>query len=173
MNILMLKRKMKIDKNFKYTKERFDEAISTRNYLSNFHQLLIPIVDEYNNEYWNSEGYYMAQRTNDLSIKSEISKLSKMGGKYSMSARYKFDLDKDENNRVEYMRKAIKLKFDNNLELKEQLLSIQGEIIEKNYWKDNFFGVTIDSLEGANILGKLLMEYRDANLPKKEFKFFE
>ena len=31
-----------------------------------------PIIDEYGNEFWNSEGYYMSLRTNDLDIKKKI-----------------------------------------------------------------------------------------------------
>ena len=165
---------MKIFERKKYKKERFESATPTQGtFLCNFYQLENPIIDEYGNEYWNSEGYYMSQRTSIVEYKSKIAFISKSGGAASRSVRKMMPLDIDESHRIEYMRKAIKAKFDNNPILKEKLLEIKGEIIEKNYWHDDFFGVEIDTLKGANMLGILLMEYRDSFLPKKEFKFFE
>ena len=60
-----------INRKEKYLKNRFEKAIPTQHtYLSNFEQLENPIIDEFGNIYWNSEGYYMSQRTDDLDIKS-------------------------------------------------------------------------------------------------------
>jgi predicted NAD-dependent protein-ADP-ribosyltransferase YbiA (DUF1768 family) len=62
------------------------------------------------------------------------------------------------------MRNAIREKFDNNLELKQELLSTwDKEIIEYTYWGDVRFGINQDTLKWKNILWKLLMEYRDNN----------
>ena len=164
---------MKIFERKKYKKERFESATPTQGtFLCNFYQLDNPIIDEYGNKFWNSEGYYMSQRTPILENKAKIAIISKNGGAASRKARIMFTLELDEVNRIEYMRRAIKVKFDNNPLLKEQLLSIKGEIIERNYWHDDLFGVPNDTLKGANMLGKLLMEYRDSFLPKPEFKFF-
>ncbi len=166
---------MIINRNEKYDQIRFDKAVGMKKdgYLSNFYQLINPIIDEFGNQYWNSEGYYMALRTNDLEIKSKIALMSKNGGMSSRNARNLYKLEQDESNRVEYMRKAVYAKFDNNTDIKEKLLKISGEIMEKNYWNDTLFGVNDKTLKGANILGKLLMEYRDLYLPEKKIKFFE
>lgn len=37
------------------------------------------------------------------------------------------------------------------------------KIIEYTYRNDTFFWINQDTLKGSNILGKLLMEYRDNN----------
>ncbi len=115
----------------------------------------------FGNYYCNSEGYYMSLRTSDLDIKMKISAASIKGGQASRNARKLYDLDMDENNRMQYMMKAVKVKFDLNPDLRIKLLNIRQEIIEKNYWKDDLFGVRTDTLEGANLLGKILMFYRD------------
>lgn len=165
---------MKIYERKKYKKERFESATPTQGtFLCNFYQLENPIIDEYGNKFWNSEGYYMAQRTDIEEYKSKIALLSKSGGAASRKARTIFTIETSEIHRIKYMRNAIKSKFDNNPLLKELLLEVKGEIIEKNYWHDDLFGVPNDTLKGANMLGILLMEYRDSFLPKPEFKFFE
>ena len=129
---------MIIDKSEQYTPERFNLAIGTKDtYLSNFHQLRMPLLDDYGNLFWNSEGYYMALRTLDLSVKKVIAQNSKLGGYASRKARKQFDLNMD-----------------------ESAYATDREIIEKNYWKDDLFGVRQDTLRGANILGKCLMNYR-------------
>ena len=130
---------------------------------SNLTSLKHPIVDEYWNEYWCSEWYYMAQRTDDLSIKQLIAFMSTWFW-LARDARKIFDLEQDDDKRIEYMRKAIKEKFDNNPELKEELLSTwDKEIIEYTYRWDTRFWINQDTLEWRNILWKLLMEYRDNN----------
>jgi ribA/ribD-fused uncharacterized protein len=130
--------------------------------MSNFEQLKVPIKDKFGNEYYNSEGYYMAQRTNNLEDKKKIAANSKLGGQSSRNARKQFTLDQNENNRLQYMINAVRAKFQNNPELAEMLKATGNkEIIEKNYWKDDLFGVREDTLKGANILGKVLMQVRN------------
>lgn len=132
---------------------------------SNFTQLKTPIVDESGNEFWDSEWYYMAQRVADLEIKKLIAFCS--WWKYlSKKSAYLHPelLDKDPFNRIKYMRKAIKFKFDNNPHLKQLLLETwEKDIIEYTYWGDIFFGVDCNTKKWANILWKLLVEYRNAN----------
>ncbi|MDD2537445.1 MAG: NADAR family protein [Candidatus Absconditabacteria bacterium] len=135
---------------------------------SNFTHLDVPIVDEYGNEYWDSEGYYMAKRTENLNEKKMIAFLS-IGYGCSRKARDLFDLEQDEEKRISYMREAIKLKFDSNPRLREELFTTKGrDIIEYTYWGDVFFGIEQTTLQGRNILGKLLVEYRDAYLRDNE-----
>jgi predicted NAD-dependent protein-ADP-ribosyltransferase YbiA (DUF1768 family) len=60
------------------------------------------------------------------------------------------------------MRNAIREKFDNNPKLKEELLNTWNKlIIEYTYWRDVRFWIDQETLRWMNILGKLLMEYRD------------
>ncbi len=159
---------IKIDKNEIYTKERFDSAIGTANtFMCNFTQLKNPIIDEFGNEYYNSEGYYMSQRTNNLDEKKQIAIDSKLSGKESRSARYKYNLEQDEYKRFLYMVNTINKKFTLDPDLSKKLLNtFDKEIIEKNYWQDDLFGVKCDTLKGANLLGKILMSYRDSKIAK-------
>lgn len=155
---------MKIDRTEQYTQERYDKAIGTKGtFMSNLWQLETPIVDEEGNEYWNSEGWYMAQRTPSSITRKHIAKASKISGGESRKARKKYPLEQNEDKRTQYMIDAVKKKFDNNPKLKSLLLAtgIETEIIEKNYWHDTLFGVDDKTLQGANILGKVLMGYRD------------
>lgn len=128
---------------------------------SNFEQLKNPIIDEFWNKYWDSEWYYMSQRTNNLETKKMISFLSSWYG-LSRKSRKLYDLDMDKNNRIIYMRKAIQHKFNSNVELRQKLLDTwDKEIIEYTFWWDDFFGIDQNTLTWSNILWKLLMEYRD------------
>ena len=128
---------------------------------SNFTFLEKPIIDEYWNEYRCSEGYYMAQRTDDLGKKQIIAFLSTWFG-LAKKARNLYDLEQDEEKRIDYMRNAIREKFDRNPKLKEELLNTWDKtIIEYTFWKDTRFWIDQETLKGMNILGKLLMEYRN------------
>lgn len=130
---------------------------------SNFSHLEKPIEDEFGNEFRDSEWYYMAQRTDDPEIKKMIAFLSIWHG-LARKTRQLYPLEQDETKRIEYMRKAIKNKFDKNPTLKEKLMSTwDKQIIEYTYRKDTFFGIDQNTLKWKNILWKLLMEYRDSN----------
>lgn len=130
---------------------------------SNFTGLKHPIVDQYGNEYRDSEWYYMAQRIQDPEIKKFIAFCS-IGRGLSKKAAYKYKhlLDDNPHNRIDYMQNAIAEKFNNNLDLKENLIqTYPREIIEYTYRGDTFFGISHITQTWSNILGKLLMEYRD------------
>ena len=128
---------------------------------SNLKLLKNPIKDEFWNEYRCSEWYYMAQRTNSLAEKQIIAFLSTWFS-LAMKARELFKLEQDDIKRAEYMRKAIKAKFDNNPELKEELMRTWNKaIIEYTYRKDTRFWIDQETLKGMNILWKVMMEYRD------------
>ena len=130
---------------------------------SNFTALEKPITDEFGNEFRNSEWYYMAQRTDNLEIKKLIAFLS-IGYGLAKKASQLYPLEQDEIKRIEYMRKAIKHKFDNNPKLKEKLMNTWDKvIIEYTYREDTFFGIDQKTLRWRNILWKLLMEYRNEN----------
>jgi len=129
---------------------------------SNFTQLKNPIYDEYWNEFRDSEWYYMAARTKDTELKKMISFLSLWHG-LATKSRKLYDLDIDPNNRIFYMRDAIKKKFNANEHLRMKILSTWDlQIIEYTYRWDKFFGIEQSDLIWSNILWKLLMEYRDS-----------
>ena len=128
---------------------------------SNLKLLKNPIIDEFWNEYWCSEWYYMAQRTNSLAEKQIIAFLSTWFS-LAMKARELFELEQDDIKRAEYMRNAIKAKFDNNPELREELIKTWDKtIIEYTYRKDTRFWIDQETLKWMNILWKVMMEYRD------------
>ena len=81
-----------------------------------------------------------------------------------MKARKLYDLEQDEGKRIEFMRNAIREKFDNNPELKAELLATwDRQIIEYTYRWDVRFGINQNTWKWKNVLWKLLMEYRDNN----------
>ena len=105
----------------------------------------------------------MSQRTDNLEYKKMVALLS-MWFLLAMKARELYNLEQDEEKRIEYMRNAIREKFDNNPDLKEELMATWDKtIIEYTYWWDTRFWIDQSTLKGMNILWKLLMEYRDSN----------
>jgi predicted NAD-dependent protein-ADP-ribosyltransferase YbiA (DUF1768 family) len=57
-----------------------------------------------------------------------------------MKARKLYPLEQDEVKRIEYMRNAIKQKFDNNSDLKEELMKTDNKlIVEYTFWNDTRF----------------------------------
>ena len=60
---------------------------------------------------------------------------------------------------IRLMRSILKLKFQQNPKLINQLLSIEDDIIEDNRWGDTFWGKC--NGKGLNHLGQLLMELRE------------
>jgi len=149
-------------KNCNLTEEDLKKVLIFENG-SNLTLLDNPIIDEYGNEYWCSEGYYMAQRVDNLEAKKIISFLSSWYS-LAMKARTLYNLEQDDVKRIEYMRNAIKQKFDRNPKLKEELKRTGNKtIIEYTYWKDMRFWIDQATLKWMNILWKLLMEYRDNN----------
>lgn len=129
---------------------------------SNFSQLKYPIVDKHGIPYHDSEWYYMAQRFDDLSIKWQISEASKTKWE-SKKAAYKHyeNMNQNPKDRIRFMRNAIWEKHDRST-WRQGLLrdTWDREIIEFTYWGDEFFGISHDARMWRNILGKLLMEYR-------------
>ena len=128
---------------------------------SNMFPLNFPIIDEHGISYKFSESYYLAQRFECLDIKEEIAAWRSWKQAKETAYLYQDRMDTWDENRVIYMRNAIKNKFDNNPDLRAQLMNTgEREIIELTYWWDIFFGIDDKSRKGKNILWKLLMEYR-------------
>src|SRR5574343_879512 len=62
--------------------------------------------------------------------------------------------------KLSIMEEILREKFQG--ELLQKLLTIKGEIVERNNWGDTYWGVC--NGKGQNQLGKLLMKIRDENL---------
>lgn len=130
---------------------------------SNFSQLKYPIVDEHWFKYYDSEWYYMAQRFYDINIKKAISEASQIKWESKKVAYEHYeDMNQNPEDRIEFMRKAIWEKHDRSTWRKWLLRDTWSrEIIEFTYWWDDFFWICDNTRMGRNILGKLLMEYRN------------
>jgi len=95
----------------------------------------------------------------------------KLGGNKNLPLKYDFENNKEQSFndfRIEIMKITLKHKFfhsDQSNKLQKLLLETGNiEIIEKNNWKDIFFGVYSKTNMGKNILGELLMEIRTSLL---------
>ena len=130
---------------------------------SNFYPVCIIYEDM---EFYSVEHAFVAAKSTDMIFRRKISLLKpdqaglakKMGRRCKL--RPNWDLMK-----VSVMRLLIDQKFSIN-EFKELLLSTgENEIIEGNYWHDNFWGncycKKCENIVGQNRLGKLLMEKRE------------
>ena len=89
-------------------------------FLSNFHLMQNPITLD-GVEYYSSEAAYMACKTDDLSIKIKLSKMTPSESKkFGQTFKLKEDWD---NIRIEEMYKVCLQKFDNNEDIKIKLLN--------------------------------------------------
>ena len=139
-----------------------DEKLS---FLSNFYLQEITIEGT---TYASVEHYYQSQKTNDPVLKQKIitastpGKAKRLGGKIKTNSSWEYE-------KVSIMIKALREKFKNE-ELKEKLLSLNGEIIEDSP-RDFFWGTGEEKGlgTGLNMLGKCLMLIR--SYYKKELVF--
>ena len=64
--------------------------------------------------------------------------------------------------RIDVMRSGLQAKFDQHPDLQEKLMATYPrELVEGNKWHDTFWGVDLETQEGQNHLGRLLMEIRE------------
>ena len=141
-------------------------------FLSNFYECRL-IYDGI--EYTHSEGAFQAQKTFDKTLREKIAKLSaseskKACGKYGLrvdGVLIKINLRPDwEVRKSAIMKDIVYEKFNQNEDLKRKLLETGNALlIEGNHWHDNCWGnCSCDrckSVEGRNLLGKILMEVRE------------
>lgn len=126
-------------------------------FLSNFYEAPI-IID--GTQYSTSEHYYQSMKTLKTKERREIIKASSPGlsKKLGSEATLREDWDKIKD---EVMLKAIRAKFTQNEELAEKLKETEGwELQEGNTWGDTYWGVSLQSGQGQNKLGKILMQVR-------------
>ena len=124
-------------------------------FLSNFYEAPV----KYKYIYGSAEAAYQAQkaiRSEDANKFTEYNpaKAKRMGRKIEIR-------DDWEQVKVSVMSDILFAKFVQNPELAKRLLDTgDANLIEGNHWHDTFWGVDLETGEGQNMLGKLLMELR-------------
>ena len=116
--------------------------------------------------YKNAEAAFQAQKCEDTKEKFKFSQLAP-GDAKRLGKTIKLREDwKDV--RVDIMRKVVKAKFDQNLGIKEKLITTADRcLIEVNVWKDKFWGVSCGN--GKNMLGRILMDLRKEYLTETKY----
>jgi ribA/ribD-fused uncharacterized protein len=133
---------------------------------------MAPYSINYENQIWKtSEALFQAMRFNNPEIRELIRKeKSPMGAKMKAKSHQKFRVvepmsDED----VENMKKCVRLKFEQNPEIRIMLLGTgDSEIIEdignRNGERHKFWGakrVNENQFDGINMMGEILMELRN------------
>jgi len=134
-----------------------------RNWFSNFLPFDKPLVHQ-DISYPTVEHYYQAMKTFDLEYRKRISLCSTPGQAKKLGR--KAVLRKDwEKKKVNIMEQALKYKFNEGTTWHKRLTESVGDLIEWNYWHDNFWGncycPKCFSIQGENWLGIILMKLRD------------
>jgi len=131
-------------------------------FLSNFYTapftlcgILYPTIEHF---YQSQKMYHKKDKVAVLSSKTPA-EAKKIGRKLLMRP------DWTDDRKIYYMRIGLLLKFENNFPLMIKLLDTKdSELVEGNYWHDNFWGKCecpiCQSLFYENRLGLLLMEIR-------------
>jgi ribA/ribD-fused uncharacterized protein len=63
--------------------------------------------------------------------------------------------------RDRYMLEIVTAKFAQHPALADRLCTTEGPIVELNWWGDTYWGADLDTGEGKNMLGRILMGVRD------------
>ncbi len=136
--------------------DRFKEEYS---FLSNFYKA--PIVYK-GISYQNNEAAFQAQKCIDESEKEQFSLINNPVIAKRMGRKVKLRSDW-ESVKVDIMLDIVRCKFDSHPELKKKLLETGDEIlVEGNNWNDTFWGVSLKTGKGRNVLGNILMKQREA-----------
>lgn len=112
--------------------------------------------------YRNSEAAYQAQKLERLTDRYIFQYLSaKTAREFGQTVKLREDLDWNEN-RVRFMRAIVLNKFENNAELTRRLLATGDAFLSEGFdFEDSFWGMNLETGEGENWMGKILMETRD------------
>jgi ribA/ribD-fused uncharacterized protein len=125
-------------------------------WLSNFAPCCI-ILD--NAEYQSVEHAYMSAKSDDKEWKHFCQTEQKASSVKKASADISL-IDDWTSKRVEIMNQCLCQKYAQD-PYKSLLIATQAEYLQEgNNWEDKFWGVCLETNEGENILGKLIMEIR-------------
>jgi ribA/ribD-fused uncharacterized protein len=126
-------------------------------WLSNF----APVTIKYKGiEYASSEHAYMSAKSDDMEWKSKCADKQITAGQIKRESRNIILIDNWDDIKLDVMADCIDLKF--NEEPYRTLLIDTGDVLieEGNTWNDTFWGINLDTGEGENNLGKIIMEKR-------------
>jgi hypothetical protein len=128
----------------------------------------LKVQDTKNGEWWKET----IRTAIEPKIAKSLAQNDKMPKKFDELEKYGFKNLKEM--KLSFMRIALYEKFYNSKEkneLQELLINTKNfELIERNTWKDVFWGVYSKTNKGQNNLGKLLMEIREQLLLKQNIK---
>jgi ribA/ribD-fused uncharacterized protein len=108
-----------------------------------------------------SEHFFQAQKFEDSTVREAIRAVKSplIAARMGRDRKHRIRRDWDKA-RVEIMREALRAKFTQHDDLREQLLSTGDAEIVEHTENDEFWGDGGDG-SGTNMLGRLLMELRD------------
>ena len=127
-------------------------------FLSNFH--FSPIFIN-NNLYSTVEHYYQAMKTENFHEHEVIrnAPLAADAKKLGRAVKLRTDWESVKDS---VMLDGLTAKFGQNEALAKQLLNTgDEELQEGNFWNDTYWGVSLKTGKGENMLGKLLMQIRE------------
>ena len=112
-------------------------------------------------EYASSEHAYMSAKSDSMEWKSRCADSQITAPQIKRESREIILIDDWDNIKLDVMAEVIDLKFSE--EPFKTLLLKTGDthIQEGNTWNDTFWGVNLDTGEGENNLGKIIMEKRN------------
>jgi ribA/ribD-fused uncharacterized protein len=121
-------------------------------------------------KYWPTvEHYYQAMKTLKVEEQDHIRKstTAAWAKRHGRDVQLRSDW---ENIKDQVMYKALWSKFE-NCELRSRLLATNNDILQEgNSWHDTYWGIDLETGQGQNKLGKMLMQIRekiDRNLTAK------
>ena len=119
-------------------------------------------------EYQNTEAAFQAQKCKYLPERNQFSKLNPSEAKRlgrRVELRPDWEQVKDG-----IMYNIVLTKFSSDEYLAYKLLETGEEVLmEGNTWKDTYWGVDLDTMEGKNKLGLILMKVRDVLRAKIDY----
>lgn len=126
-------------------------------FLSNFYPAKLTF-DGLN--YRSSEAAYQAQKCADQREREAFCALAP--NKAKRMGRQVTQREDWEQARLSFMERVVRAKFSQNPQLAAQLLSTGDRpLVEGNTWKDTYWGVDLETGEGENHLGRILMAVRE------------
>jgi ribA/ribD-fused uncharacterized protein len=138
------------------------------NWFSNFKPLDVPIIHD-NISYPTIEHFYQAMKTLDDEWREEIANRSTPSQARILGKKAPIRPDWDKL-KLKVMKFALKQKFTPSTTWYKKLMNHSGEIVEYNYWHDNFWGHCTcrkcTNKNHLNHLGKLLMNLKGELLTK-------
>lgn len=125
-------------------------------FLSNFY--LCRFVED-GKEYKSVEHYFQSKKYTDVDLAEQVRNCESPLAAKRLGRDFEIDTDWWQSIKEEVMRRALELKFTQNLDLKEKLLMTDGAELREYSRRDKFWG---GSCKGsANKLGQLLMRLRE------------